>query len=147
MSALEAHLAQCTRFDPEVFRDLYRDVTGSRPRFDLLQYTPQELDEMYNYYSREADVVATQEAAREVASVATFRALIEKMVADHNITRLAALRWLAQAQDIELDIERFASNGAYTHGDQDASFLFWHHGITSFACCTEVTAWLKGEPQ
>lgn len=99
--------AQCKSFDPAMFRDIYRDAYGCRPRMSFEGMTAEQLDELFDSTYAMA-LIEMDRADKEAAeNFEAFKARLEGMVTDFTISIQDAFRWLLQAENLAADYEHY----------------------------------------
>lgn len=100
-------LAQCFEFSAQAYSDLYKEINGFRPRgHDLSDYTAVELDALWISMCEELSEVMDREYEQQQRAIQDFEARLKKMMADFSISKGTAFRWMLQADDLEIVIER-----------------------------------------
>ena len=100
------------------YYDFYKEVHGIRPRWIYAEggvpgYSEQQMESMLEQLAADAKVVYAEEEAREQEAIAKFKALINETVANGAGDYATAIRWIAEAADVDGDMEH----------------LCWIHGL------------------
>lgn len=118
--------------------DTYKDAFGIRPRHYKEWWTEEELRVEYTHLGRIiSDNMAAEETAQAIA-LESFNKLVEKTMAHGAGDRMTAIRWLLQAEGIELNP---ASSIGYLY--QEVEHAFWKYGL-SFEKVDELTSEILG---
>jgi len=113
----------------ELIRDLHKDARGFRPSQGWMDYfdglTDAAKKETWDSLCREMAEREADEARMELTAQREYETRIEGMVADYGIDRATAIRWDAEA--FELDIE----GQLEYHGSaaQEIEFFLYKQGI------------------
>lgn len=86
--------------------DWYKDVHGVRPRwmnYDAM--TEADLEAELDQLSKEAEVVAREEAAQEAIAIAKVEARITDLIQSGAKTREVAIRWIMDAEGADQDAD------------------------------------------
>lgn len=95
--------------DIAMMRDMYKDVYGSRPGVDQMNAWKAMTDEEFgleiDYLDRMVGEEIEREKAQQNAAAERFEKMVAEMMADHNINRETAIRWIADAEEVDGDME------------------------------------------
>lgn len=109
----EAQIADCQKFDAQIWSDLYKDAHGHRPRFSLGHMTAAELDALWD---RTCDALSAEldaESTREVEAELAFDARLNSLIALGAVDRNQAFRWLMDAEGVDRrDVEVYGWESA-----------------------------------
>ena len=98
--------------------DFHKDAYGFRPRGIYQEWwTPEALEAEYHHLSEVCKDNRIMEEAREHQALIDFNKLIEETISLGAGDVDTAIRWLAQAEDIELN-------------EYDLEYFFWGHGLS-----------------
>lgn len=103
-------LAECKRFDADVYSDLYKEVYGSRPRMSLGHLSGAELDAEWDMLCDRHEVMMENDRLMYLANQKNLEIKISDTVKLGAKTRARALRWIFQGWEIEEDLERYGAN-------------------------------------
>ena len=98
--------------DLSVWSDLHKDVYGFRPRGPA----PADLDAEFTRLQAELDVVMLRERREKIAAAKVVKARLRKMMREHGITGLAALRFDYEALECDYGWEQYAFETGVSFG-------------------------------
>lgn len=86
--------------------DAYKDVHGVRPRwFNYDEMSEADLEKELELLSEQAEVVFAEEQALQQEAIKVFEARVAETVAIGADSRETAIRWIADAEDVNDDLE------------------------------------------
>ena len=100
-------LAGCTRFDPDIYSDLHKEVYGIRPRGDMSNMTAEMLDAEWDFILRAQEQELEYENECRARARAALEADIERTIALGAGDRDTAVRWLMEAEGADGDYDYF----------------------------------------
>lgn len=109
-------LDQTTKFDADVFSDLFKDAHGFRPRMDLSGMDAEALDALWTQTLDALDDTLRREDAMEEMAIANLEQRIADAMLLGAADRETALRWMMQAE-----------------GTDEIDYFLWRVGVPSRA--------------
>ncbi len=111
----------------EIIRNVYKTAYGINPQGIYHSYSVEELKDELDKLSKIADEVLAKEEQAFVEAGKTFESFITRMMSDHSIDRITAIRWDMDALDIptakigpsELDAYAYHHQLKYDYFDDD----------------------------
>jgi ribosome assembly protein YihI (activator of Der GTPase) len=102
----------------DIYSDMHKSVYGFRPRHYIDPNTSREkLQEMLKELQEELEYQNAIDREYQERCVQDFERRIDKLMADHGIDRQTAIRWLAQADEIDdLDNKVKREHMEWNHG-------------------------------
>jgi hypothetical protein len=98
--------------------DAFKDVNGFRPHHYKEWWTEADLEAEYDRLQVECKAVMLREEAAHKDALVRFDALIQETIGHGAADRETAIRWLLQADSIDIN------------NRQDVEHFFWTHGLS-----------------
>lgn len=105
-------LAQCERFDADLYSDLHKDAYGFRPRAGLGDRTAAQLDALWDNIIRDKNAALDYEREQEAVAVARWDARMDALIDMGAGDYPTAVRWALQAE-----------------GEDDLDLVLWMNGV------------------
>jgi hypothetical protein len=107
-----------------LYSDLHKDVYGVRPGSSTMAnvnaMSDKEFDTHWDQLCYELGQTQAEEARREQKAQIDFETKLTVIKSAFDLTAYDAMRWLAQAEDVDLD----------TAHSQDVEHFFWNQGLS-----------------